>query len=290
MNIPGSMSGASERLLSKQGGRYILRAYANSQLRASFIGPLINLYFIFITANLTGVQFIEFVISMVAFITLDNILLSIYVLSITKTTRKGIEHHFQSQPIPNEIEKDLAWDEVKKLPGRASLMHSISAVCTVVLPIVLFMRWFGNISWSQIIPIVIGTSICEIAILIQSTLSLDQLLIPVRQVLKPAEMSQANIQFSLGQRSRVYMMSSILLTGILSTGTLGYYYILAAINSSAGTPEVINHYLLQLLIIGSIIFLLDLFLLSRLLQSIIRPTKEVVRIMEQVKEDRKSVV
>lgn len=284
MNIPGNPMSASERLLARLGGRFILRVHTNSQLLSSMIGPLVGIYFVYITAGLSSLQLIQLLISTVSFIVLVDLLHYFYARRITRQARIYLDHLFLKRPLPEPSKQSAAWEEILTLPRRSAVAQIIQVSLLVVFPVSLFMVWVGRVDWTQVILIVIGGFLAGMAVVIQSILYLDHQLAPARRSLLPAELSPETTLIGVGQRTRQYfVISTLLLSAILAIGALGYEYIDAAGFRGANPTVLLSQYQTQLLVLGLVIFGLGLFLSSYLVRSQFQPTQELIRVMGRVR-------
>lgn len=284
MNIPINTMGASERLLARLGGGFILRVHTTSQLLSSLIGPLVGIYFVYITAGLSSLQLLQLLISTVLFIVLVDLLHYLYARRITRQARAYLNHIFLKKPLPESSKDSAAWEEILTLPRRSAVAQIIQVSLLVIFPVSLFMVWVGHVDWTQVILIVIGGFLAEMAVVIQSILYLDNQLAPARRSLLPAELSPETTLIGVGQRTRQYfVISTLLLSTILAIGALGYQYIYAAGVRGANPTLLLSQYQNQLLVLGLVIFGLGLFLSSYLVRSHFRPIQELIRVMEHFK-------
>ncbi|MGD0613551.1 MAG: GAF domain-containing protein [Anaerolineales bacterium] len=284
MNIPGNPVGASQRLLTRLGGGFILRVHTTSQLISSLIGPLVGIYFVYITARLSGLQLIQLVISTVCFIVLVDFLHYFYARRITRQARAYLDHIFLKKSLPEARKESVSWEQILTLPRRSAVAQLIQVSLLVVFPVSLFMVWVGYVDWNQVILIVIGGFLAGMAVVIQSILYLDRQLAPARRSLLPAELSPETTLIGVGQRTRQYFVISVLLlSAILAIGALGYQYIYMAGIRGADPTLVLAQYQTQLLVLGLIIFVLGIFLSSYMVRSQFQTTQELIRVMERVK-------
>ena len=201
MNKPESIKSKDEQLLARLGGRYIQMVVGRSQAASLFIGPPIGLLFTFLTAKLSSVQSIQFLISLIVFIALVNLLPPIFTRRGTRQSRARLDHIFRNSPLPEDNDALSAWKEIITLPGRIAISQLISAFLLVTLPVSLIMGIVGGASGFQIVSIAIGGSLAVMAMLIQSVLNTDSRLAPVRRALLPKNAELQNIHLSVGRTS-----------------------------------------------------------------------------------------
>jgi GAF domain-containing protein len=121
--------------------------------------------------------------------------------------------------------------------------------------------------------------------LVQGFLFLDTQLGPARRALLPADPSHQDIRISVGQLTRQYFVTSILLLmAILTIGGVGYQKFLALKTFGSNPETILFQYQTQLIVMGIAIFIVGTFLASRLAQAVSLPTKEIIRVMERVKK------
>ncbi len=284
MNSNNQSQNLTGSRLLKLGGKFILRVQLATQLVSSLIGPILGIYFIYITANLSNRQFIQFLISLAISLVFVNILHIIYSMAITKQARLYLDHIFKAQPLPEGSDQISAWNEIITFPRRSIIAQIILIVLFIIFPVILYMSWAGGLNQSQLIYVAIGGSLSILAIIVQSFLFLDAQLTPARCALLPPNPSNQEIRVTLGIHSRQFIMASILLlVAILMVGGVGYQKILSMTSPGSDLAAIFSSYKTQFLVIGIAIFLLGIFLASQLAGSVSKPTREIVRIMDQVK-------
>lgn len=284
MNRPSNPMSTRERLLARLGGGYILRVHTVSQLLSSLIGPLVGIYFVYITAGLSSSQLIQLLISTVSFIALVDLLHYFYARRITRQARFYLDHIFLKKPLPGSSKESSAWDQILSLPRRSAVAQLIQVSLLVIFPVALFMLWIGHVDLIQVILIVIGGFLAGMAVVIQSILYLDSQLAPARRSLLPAEPSPETTLIGVGQRTRQYfVISALILSAILAIGALGYQYISAAGVQGANPTLLLSQYQNQLMVLGLVIFGLGLFLSTYLVRSQFQPTQELIRVMASFK-------
>jgi len=280
MNNRYQAAESENRMLSRLGGGYIMRVQLTAQLLASIMGPIIGLSFIFISANLNRVQMIELVIFLFIFILLENLLLPVYVNMVTKRARARLDFIFKQRPLPEWSDEVLAWREIITFPGKSTLAQFISAYPLITIPILLLMIRVGEVDWMQAIVILIGGSVAEVFIVIQTLFFLDRQLTPARRVLIPDNPSDQDVLSNFGQRGRHFFVSILLIiTTIFMIGFLGIQKIIILINSSAGQSTDVNQILGQLAIISIGIIAIGIFTTALVARSVVEPIHEMMRIM-----------
>jgi GAF domain-containing protein len=285
MNIPESHLSNNDRLLARLGSRYIQLAVGRSQLASLLVGPPIGLLFTFVTAKLSSVQAIKFVIILAIFIALANILPPFFTHRGTRQATARLNNIFKGQPLPEGNDPFSAWKEIITLPGRMAISQLSSAFLLVTIPVVLCMRIIGGASWFQVAAIAVGGSLAVMAMLIQSILNMDNRLAPVRRALLPENATQQEVHLSVGSATRHYfILGFLILSALLTTGVLVYGKFSEAALPGANIPGILNQLLIQLGIFGVLFFGLGLFLASRLFQANTRPVQEMSRAIRELQK------
>jgi GAF domain-containing protein len=285
MNKPDSFTSKDDRLLAKVGGRYIQLSVGRSQAASLFIGPPIGLLFTYVTANLSSVQFTQFIVSLVVFIILANLLPPIFTRRGTRQAIARLDHIYKNIPLPEDNDAILAWKEIITLPGRIAISQLLSALFLVTLPVIIFMRVVGGVSWFQVASIATGGSLTVMAMLIQSVLNMDNRLGPVRRALLPTNALEQDIRLSIGLAARQYfVIGFLLLASQLMSGILVFGKFNAAMLPGANIPEILRQLQIQLGIFGLAIFILGFFLASRLILAHSRPIQEMTHTLVNLHE------
>jgi GAF domain-containing protein len=285
MSEPESYSSNEDRMLAKMGSRYIQYALGRSQLASLFLGPPIGLMFSFITAKLNLNQAVLFVLSLFIFIGLANILPPILTRRGTRQAKDRLDHIFNDKPLPENNDAYLSWKEILTLPGRMAFSQFLSALVLVMIPMVITMKTIGGVSWYQVVAITVGGLLAVMAMLIQSILNTDNRLAPIRRALLPENAGQQDVQLSVGSAVRHYFIVGFLvLAALLTTGVVVYGQFTAATLPGANVSVIRSQLLLQLGIFGAIIFILGLFLASRLLHANTRPIQEMSRTLKELQK------
>jgi GAF domain-containing protein len=280
MNFPSNPSGASERQLARLGGRFVLRVHTNSQLLSSVIGPVVGIYFVYITASLTSLQLIQLLTSTVVFIAIVDVLHYLYARRVTRIARSYLDSIHLKKPLMEAGKEREAWEQILTLPRRSAIAQITQVSLLVVFPVSLFMAWVGHASGTQVTLIVIGGFLAGMTVLIQSILYLDSRLAPARRSLLPAELSPDTTLIGVGQRTRLYfVIGALMLSAILTIGALGYQSISAAGQQGANPVLLLAQYQTNLIVLGLVIFGLGIFLASYLVRSQFRPIQELTRAM-----------
>jgi GAF domain-containing protein len=283
MNNPFRATENENRLLSRLGGRYILRVQFTAQLLASIVGLTIGLTFIVIAANLNRVQTIELIVFLFIFILLENLLLPIYMSMITKRARARLDFVFNQRPLPEWDNDVLAWKEIIAFPGNSTLAQLMSAYPLVIIPVLLIMIRVGGVDWMQTIFILIGGSVAEIFIVIQTFFLLDRQLAPARRVLIPDNPSDQDIVPNFGQRGRHFFVSILLIvTSIFVIGFLGIHKIITLINIGRGQSTDLNQIIGQVGIMSIGIIAIGIFTTTLHARSATEPVHEMMRIMNLI--------
>ena len=285
MNKTESFISKDDQLLARAGSRYIQLAVGRSQAASLFVGPPIGLLFTFVTANLSPVQLTEFLVSLIIFVGLVNLLPPVFTRRGTRHASARLDYIFKQTPLPDGNDATLAWREIITLPGRIAISQLISAILLVTLPICVFMRIVGGASWFQNASIAVGGSLAVMAMLIQSVLNMDNRLAPVRRALLPDNAVEQNIHLSIGLAARQYfVIGFVILSAQLTAGLIIYGKFSSAMLAGANLPDILNQLQIQLGIFGVAIFILGFFLASHLVRAQIRPIQEMSRTMGELQK------
>ncbi|MGB8214725.1 MAG: HAMP domain-containing protein, partial [Anaerolineales bacterium] len=285
MNKPESVLSNDDRLLARLGGRYIQLAVERSQIASLLLGTPVGILCIYITANLSPFQFIQFIISLVILIVLVNLIAPILMSRGIRQAKARLDNIFRNIPLPEGNDATAAWKEIITLPERTAIAQLISAFLLVNLPVIIFMRISGKASWFQIAAIATGSSLAVLAMLIQNILSLDNRLAPVRRALLPDNIAQQDIHISIGGAARQYfVIGFLLLFSELIPGLLVYSKFNAAMLPGANLADILKQLQIQFSIIGIALFILGLFLASRLFHAFSQPIQEMTRTLSELQK------
>ncbi len=270
--------------LQAMGGRFVLRLQLVSQLLSTAVGPILGIYFIYVTAGLTNNQIRLLMVSLVVCLVAVNTLHFLYAYYVTRQARAQLDHIFKGKPVSVENNESAAWKEIATFPRRSTAAQISLLVLLVIVPILLFMRSNAGVTSTQSVYLVIGGFLSALAVVTQDFLFLDTQLSPVRQALLPSDPSQREIKQTIGQRARQYIITSImLLVSIIMVGGVSYHNVTALLAPGADSATIFSQFKTQLLITGLAIFSVGTFMASRIANSVSKPTDEVIHVMNQVK-------
>jgi GAF domain-containing protein len=135
----------------------------------------------------------------------------------------------------------------------------------------------------QTIFILIGGSVAEIFIVIQTFFLLDRQLAPARRVLIPDNPSDQDIVPNLGQQGRHFFVSILLIvTSILVIGFLGIHKTITLINIGKGQSTDLNQIIGQVAIMSIGIMAIGIFTIALHARSVTEPVHEMMRIMNLI--------
>lgn len=259
------------RLLTRWGGAYVLRMQSITQL-ISFLAALIGIYYILVTANLDQIQTIELFVSVFAFVALVNLLFPAFTAMATINARRRLDTLYKGKPAnatsPLPEQEILAWQEIHNLPWRYAVAELATAYLLVVLPVVLFMRWIGNVETVQAIYIATGGLISGTIVVVQNALFLERILGPARDALIPQDITKQTEQGGLRLEPRLQIVIGFLiLTAIIFLGMDKFI------------GREIEAYILGLLII-----VFGLYLGRMLTRSATIPIHEIINTMERFRK------
>ncbi len=275
----------SQSPLARQGGSFVLRTHIVSQFLSSIIGPLLGVYFIYITTNLPPKSLNQFLVSVLVTTLLVDIVHFIYAVLITRNARLYLDHIFKDKPLQAGSDELKAWNEIVPLPRRSAVAQFVLIYVIIVAPVVLFMRFVGGLSVPQLVYLSIGGSLAAIVVLILNFLYLDTQLAPARNILLPSDPSRQEIQITVGQSARQYfVIVVILLMGTFVIGGISFQIVTALSAPGADLHAVINYYRTQIIIMGVAIFIIGILLAFQLARAVARPTREIIRTMEDIRK------
>ncbi len=283
MNRPPHAQDRNDRLLARWGGSYIIRMQSLTQL-VSFIGAAIGVYYIAVTAEFAVAQIRELIVSVFGLVLLANLVIPIFTALSTRRARSRLNHLFKNKPLPNDVVEDewilSAWREITGLPSRYARMELPTAYLLVVAPTVLFMIFVAGATAAQTVHVAIGGLLAATSVVVQNTLYLDGVLAPVRRALLPAKAEFQEVRESLRIRTRLNgVVATLLVTGIVMIGALGYQRLLDA---GAGAPPDPARFMREAGILGLAILLLGMSLAGLLARSVSRPVVEMIRTLQDI--------
>ena len=283
-NRPARTTTGEEHLLERLGGGYIMRVQLTSALLATIIGSLIGVVYVYLAADLTGSQFALLIGCLLAFVILVNLIFPVYVRRVTRHARRRLDYLYKNVAADEVLDEVQAWNEIIAFPGQASLVQFISVYAVVIFPTTLLMHWLAGADWFQTIHILVGGSIAEATVVIQTLFLLDRQLAPARQALLPSNPDDQAIRFSLGHTWRqIFVTSLLLLATILMISLPGFQKLLQFAQAGLDTSAVTRQYLNQTIIMSVIVLGVGIIITYLLSQESIGPIVEILRIMEKVR-------
>ena len=271
--------------LARQGGSSVLRTQLGAQLISVLLGPWLGYYFIYVTASLSTNQMIRFMVSLSIGLALMNIAHFLYAYFVSRRARAYLDHLYKNKPLPEGSEKLTAWNEASLFPRRSALAQFLFSLLLIIIPVVWYMQFSASITTPQMIYMAIGCFISALVVIIFGFLFLEGRLTQIREILLPDETAVRKLRFAMSQRTKQYFaIGNIVLVALLTIGGIGYERILALFVPGANATAIFSTFRLNVILIGILLFGLSLFLASRLVLSIANPTREIIRIMDQVRQ------
>jgi GAF domain-containing protein/HAMP domain-containing protein len=275
----------SGKQIPSVGGNFILRTQITCQLLSTLIGPLVGLYFLYVTAGLTTSQLGKLIVILLITLVVVNILHITYGLLVSRQSRDFLNHLNKNQPLAFDSDPVEAWKEIIAFPLRSSAALLVLLVFIIIVPIAFYMSWSVGVSLRQVMYLVIGGALSAFVALALNFLYLDTRLAPARLALLPADPEKQDIRIAFGQRARQYGITLILLlVTILTLGGISFQKITAMAEPGADLPLILSSFRLQLIFMSAIMLIVGLYVASRLVISIIKPTHELTRVMEKVRK------
>jgi GAF domain-containing protein/HAMP domain-containing protein len=270
--------------LPREGGLFILRVQAVSQLISTLVGPWLGVYFILVTASLSTSQLTDLMIALGLALVVVNIVHFAYAFFISRTARAFLDHLFRNKALPEGGGKLPAWNNTIVFPRLSAIAQVGFNVVFLIIPIAIYMNLIIEVSLNQVVFMVIGAVLSALAVFIFGFLYIDTHLTPVREALLPDEDSLQEIRVTISQRTRqIIITASIVLMTLLTVGGIGYQKITALFVPGADPNVIFNSFRVHLFLLGLAVLAVGVYLASRLAHSVSHPTTEIIRIMEQVR-------
>lgn len=275
--------GILERLLAKTGGWYIIIAAFFAQLIAS-ISTFLGIIFEQLNADYTS-EIITLLSHLnVIVIPAVSITLLIITFILSRTMRQHLDAWKQR---PEQFLRDGGGDSWK-ITQNIILKYAFSAIIIsisiVIIPKIIVLSRSGLATQDQVIYGLIASLISNLAFVPLSTIILDRLLMPVRQLLLPKDFLQ---QLSgLGRLKILFkVLAMVFITLLIATlliAPIGYRQTMRALYQEIGSLEILGDLQIQSVLVGgfSIMFALSLgYLVSR---SISDPLKQLLETVQKV--------
>jgi GAF domain-containing protein len=276
------------RLLSRWGGRYVLRM----QLFAGFASYLLiglGIYYIVLASNLNKSQVQLLVISTALFIVLAVLLMSAYSALASRHMRQRLDHLTRNKATPIELSPtDLepsAWQEANRLPGNHAILEVFTVAGIVVLPVVLLLRWAGGASSEQAIQIALGGLSAGLLVVVINSLLLKGVLWPIYNLLLPSETSQQSFKHGRWQQYLVPVtIFTLTLVTIALIGFLGYHQLQSTTQPDTNISGLVERSRDQLITLGLSILAISLLMGMLISRSTSLPIQDIIDTIRKIQK------
>jgi GAF domain-containing protein len=278
----------SSRLLTRWGGRYVLRM----QILAGFASYLLiglGIYYIILASNLNKSQIQMLVISTALLIILAVFLMSVYSALASKHMRQRLDNLTRNKITTIELSpEDLegsAWQEANRLPGTHAILEIVTIAGVVVLPVVLLLRWAGGAGAEQAIQIALGGLSAGLLVVILNSLLLKTILWPIYNLLLPAETLRQSFKPGRWLQALVPVtIFTLTLVTVTLVGFLGYHLIQATTQSEPSISALIESSRDQLATLGISILAISLLMGMLVSRSASLPIQDVIDTIKKIQK------
>ena len=259
-----------ERLLAKMGGNYVILAVVISQIAASF-GTLLGFISEQLNANYT--QEIVTLLRKIEVVVIPavTILLIVVVFVLSRKMRASLNTWKQNPEFfKNDKNEDNeeAWKDSQNIIWKYALAATVISFGLIIIPKIFLLSSTPFATQDQVIYGLIAGLISNFAFVPFSTILLDRLLVPVRQVLLPKNFLK---QFSgLSNIKILYKTLAVVFFSLVITALLiapiGYHHTTKALRENVNPQQVLIDLQMQSFVVSglAILFASGLaFLLAR---------------------------
>ena len=240
-----------ERLLARTGGQYIIVATVSAQVIASialllgFISEQLNANYVPEIAALLGK------IEIVVFPSVIILLIAIvYILS--RSMRARLNTWKENPEVFKNGDNGDAWRASHNIIWKYALATVIVSFGLILIPKTLLLISSGHVTQDQIIYGLMAGIVSNLAFIPLSTVILDSLLVPVRQVLLPKDFSQqlsglSNIKIL--NKTLAIIFFSLAITALL-IAPIGYHQTTVALYHEVDSREVLSNLQTQSILVS----------------------------------------
>ncbi len=251
MQTPIQSQNILERLLAKTGGWYIIIAIASAEIAASistllgFISEQLNAsYTPEIVALLRKIELIV--------IPIVTILLIGIVFILSRNIRARLDIWKQSPGLFRSEDNEAAWESAHNIIWKYALAAVIISFGFIIIPKTLLLSSSGLATQDQVIYSLIAGVVSNIAFVPLSTIVLDRLLVPVRQVLLPRNFSHqlsGLTNLKILYKTLAVVFFSLVITALL-IAPIGYHQTTRALFEEVGPLKVIRDLQIQSILVS----------------------------------------
>jgi len=277
--------GFLERILARQGGRYVILALIFSQLVASigillgFLSESLNANYIPETRSLLlRVEAIAFLVAFLLLITIVTIL--------SRKIRASLDRWQQNPDLFKSEQKSEAWKSSQNIIWQYAIASVIVTFGLIILPKSILLSTLGLATRDQVIYSLFAGLVADFTFIPFSTILFDKLLAPVRQVLLPKDFLQ---QFTgLSNIKILYKTLAVVLFSLLITALLiapiGYHQTTKLIYEDVDPLKVLIDLQKQSILVSGLAILFAVSLVLLFAKSISDPINSLMDSFKQVEQ------
>jgi len=186
----------------------------------------------------------------------------------------------------NEEDNQKAWNSSHTLIWKYAFSTAITTLCFVVLPRILLIGSLDTATRDQVLYALIAGLVSMFAYIPLSTIIIDRMLIPVRQVFLPKDFSKQlsglnNLRIL--NKNLAVVLFSIAITALL-IAPIGYHQTTRALYSEGNPQEILLAFQLQSLIVSALAILFAFGLTYLFARSISDPLSELMESFSRVEQ------
>jgi len=274
------------RLIERTGSLYIPLLAALAQF-LFFPGAILGAAIIQPNAELTPEQLVKSGIMSLFVITIGYLLIMAYVFWITRSANKRLGTWAKTGKLSSDTEEERrAWYQVKSLPWRYCIGAIAIFLFLEIGPVSVYQYLSLKLSNDQIIYSVLGGFVSGLAIIIIATLSLENLLVPAREILLPKKFEnqlKGNTNSSIFNKFHFIGMALIVIT-VLLIAPIGYHQTIKAINDHIGAIQILDELRIQSIAVSILATMIGLILTMVLSRSLTKPIDSLIQTFIKVEE------
>jgi GAF domain-containing protein/HAMP domain-containing protein len=275
--------GFLERLLAKTGGWYIVIAITFAQIAAS-ITTLLG----FISEQLNA-NYSPEIISLlrrieVVVIPTVTILLISFVFILSRNIRARLDTWKQNPELFRNEENKDAWKASHNIIWKYAIAAVITSFGFILIPKALLLSTTGLATQDQVIYGLIAGMVSNLAFVPLSTIILDRLLIPVRQVLLPEVFAQqltGLTKIKILYKTLAVVFFSLVITALL-IAPIGYHQTTRVLFEEIGSQEVLSDLQIQSVLVSGLAILFASGLAFLFARSISDPLAQLMDSFQKV--------
>jgi len=270
-------------LLEKTGGWYVILAVVLAQVSA-----LIALLLGFLSEQLNANYPPEIIILLrkieIIVLPVTGILITaiFYILSRGIRSRLNIWKQ-QSSDFKND-DNGNAWNDSHNIIWKYALSSAIISVGFIIIPKTILLNNSALVSWDQVIYGLIAGSVSTLGFLPLSTIILDKLLTPVREILLPKDFAQQF--FGLSKLKILYKILAVIFFSLVITALLiapiGYRQTTKVLYEEVNSQQVLRDLQVQSILVSGLAILFASGLAFLLVKTISDPLAKLMDSFQKV--------